>query len=203
MQRIQNINPMFAENKAFLFSAVYYIERHQLESKMNISYRRGKINQNFKGTQFLKTEDGFGVFDNIRGSPRYWQKLRYDLLAKLEQCGPFQFFYTLSCANKRWYENLATILTKRNANVIVLHQKEEETNDELILLHNRSPTKVCQKKQDSEYSDEDEIDEVEEEVELLKAPLDNDEKEDRNLKNEKEEGSPTIAKSNYFVLNPD
>ena len=111
----------------------------------------------------------------------------------------FPIFYTLSCANKRWYENLATILTKRNANVIVLHQKEEETNDELILLHNRSPTKVCQKKEESEYSDEDEMDEVEEEVEILKDPLDNDEKEDRNLKNEKEEGSPTIAKSNYFV----
>jgi hypothetical protein len=136
---------MFAENKAFLFSAVYYIESNQLESKMNVSYRRGEIKPNSKGTQFLKTEDGFGVFDNIRGSPRYWQKLRYDLLAKLEQCGPFQFFYTLSCANKRWYENLATILTKRDANVIVLHQKEEETNDACILLH-RNPTKVNQKK---------------------------------------------------------
>ena len=198
MQRIQNINPMFAENKAFLFSAVYYIERHQLESKMNISYRRGKIKQNLKGAQFLKTEDGFGVFDNIRGSPRYWQKLRYDLLAKLEQCGPFQFFYTLSCANKRWYENLATILTKRNANVIVLHRKEEETNDESVLLH-KNPIKVCRKKEESEYSDEDEINEVEEEVNILKDPLENDEEEDRNEIKEKEEGKQIISKSNYFV----
>ena len=57
-------------------------------------------------------EDGFSVFDNIKGSPRYWQKLRFDLIAKLEQLGPFQFFYTLSCADKRWDENIATLIMK-------------------------------------------------------------------------------------------
>ena len=96
MQRLLNINPVFARNKPFLFSAAHYIEKYQLEYRMNISYRRGKIDNNPEGKNFLKTEDGFAVFENIPGSPKYWQKLKFDLIAKLEQLGPFQFFYTLS-----------------------------------------------------------------------------------------------------------
>ena len=60
----------------------------------------------------MQTEDGYAVFDNICGSPRYWKKMKLDLIAKLEQLGPASFFYTLSCANKRWEDNLATILFK-------------------------------------------------------------------------------------------
>ena len=37
MQRLLNVNPMFAENKAFLFSAVNYVEQEQLMKRMNIS----------------------------------------------------------------------------------------------------------------------------------------------------------------------
>jgi hypothetical protein len=31
------------------------------------------------------------------------------MIARLEQLGPFQFFFTLSCADKRWLENFAHI----------------------------------------------------------------------------------------------
>ena len=89
---------------------------------------RGKISLTNEGKSFLKTEDGFSVFDNIRGSPRYWQKLRYDLVAKLEQLGPFQFFYTLSCADKRWDENIATLIMKNCTEIKVMHFMEEIGN---------------------------------------------------------------------------
>jgi hypothetical protein len=59
--------------------------------------------------------------------------------------------------------------------------------------------KSIRKKEESEYSDEDETNKVEEEVEILKDPLDNDEKEDRNQKKEKEDGKQAIVKSHYFV----
>lgn len=70
MQRLVNINPMFAQNKAFLFSAVAYLEQHQLMSRINISFMRGKMNASQDGGQYLQTEDGFAVFDGIAGSPR-------------------------------------------------------------------------------------------------------------------------------------
>ena len=36
---------------------------------------RGKVKRDDAGKQFLKTEARFAVFDNIPGSPRYWQKI--------------------------------------------------------------------------------------------------------------------------------
>jgi hypothetical protein len=135
LQRIHNLNPVFAQNKPFIFTAVYYIEQYQLEFKVNISYMRGKMKSDGNGKDFLQMDDGFSVFDNIRGSPRYWQKLRYDMIAKLEQLGPFQFFYTLSCADKRWDENIATIIAKYCPGMKVLHYLEELGGNEQLLDH--------------------------------------------------------------------
>ena len=39
-----------------------------------------------------------GVLENAPGTPRYWQKKRHELIGKLENLGPFQLFFTLSCA---------------------------------------------------------------------------------------------------------
>ena len=59
--------------------------------------------------------------------------MKYDLIAKMEQLGPAQFFYTLSCANKRWEENLATILSKVKPDVTVMHYLEEIAGSENFL----------------------------------------------------------------------
>ena len=63
-------------------------------------------------------EDAFSVFDNVSGTVRYWQQKRYKVLAKLEQLGPFQFFFTLSCADKRWDENFVSILRQKGLHII-------------------------------------------------------------------------------------
>ena len=43
---------------------------------------------------------------------------QYEVLAKLEQLGPFQFFFTLSCADKRWDENFVSILRQKGLQII-------------------------------------------------------------------------------------
>ena len=48
---------------------------------------------------------------------RYWQKKRYEVIAKLEQLGPFQFFFTLSCADKRWDENFVALLQQKGLTI--------------------------------------------------------------------------------------
>ena len=35
------------------------------------------------------------------------------MIARLDNLGPFQLFYTLSCADMRWSENFAAILLER------------------------------------------------------------------------------------------
>ena len=154
MQRLQNINPIFAMNKPFLFSAVHLVEQQQLMSRMNISYLRGKMSKQQDGTQFLQTEDGYAVFDGLPGTPRYWQKMRYDLIAKMEQFGPPQFFYTLSCANKRWEENSATIIAKTRPDLEVMHCTEEKGEWEIIDINKRKMKDI------EEYEDEDENEDV-------------------------------------------
>ena len=128
---------------------------------MNISYMRGQVRNSAEGRKLLQTEDGFAVFDSIPGSPKYWQKFKYDLIAKLEQLGPFQFFYTLSCVDKRWDENLATVISKTYPHMIVMHYLEEVYNSRA----DQDPDEDTIKLSDEDYySDEDEVEDLKAEV---------------------------------------
>ena len=109
MQRLQNKNPQFRKNKSYLFAAMYFLERQQFEQRINLSVQRGQISSD---GSFCELKDAMSVFDNIKGTPKYWQKKRIDMIAKIEQLGPFQFFFTLSCADKRWDENLVSFFPK-------------------------------------------------------------------------------------------
>ena len=62
--------------------------------------------------------DAMTVFEEIKGTPKYWQRIRTDMIAKIKQLGPFQFFFTLSCADKRWAENFVSILNQMGHNVV-------------------------------------------------------------------------------------
>ena len=156
-QRLLNKNLAFSKNKPFVFSAVNYVEQQQLMNRMNISYLRGKVTQSSEGTKFLQTEDGYAVFDGIPGSPRYWQKMKFDLIAKMEQLGPPQFFYTLSCANKRWEENTATIFAKTRPDLLVMHSQEETGSAKILNIRKDS---------EKEYEEEDEIEDIEDDVSI-------------------------------------
>ena len=118
-QRILNENPKFAKNPAFLYAAVAHTELKQIQRNINISFSRGKQSTNFDGTLSLKVDDPFAVLDNIKQTPRYWKKNKYELFAKIDNFGRFQFFYTLSCGELRWEENIAAILKQNDPNITV------------------------------------------------------------------------------------
>ena len=73
---------------------------------------------------------GMSVFDNVKGTHRYWKKIRNKLVAKIEQLGPFQIFFTLSCADKRWPEIFKTILNLKGHKVEI---RREEGAIECVL----------------------------------------------------------------------
>ena len=124
--RLQSFDKRWCKNPAFVFACVYCIEREQLERQINISYMRGRVVQG----SMVNLEEVFHVFDNIPGTFRYWQQRRYEVVAKLEQLGPFQFFFTLSCADKRWSENFVSILSQRGLKIIYEPVKHDvETDD--------------------------------------------------------------------------
>ena len=46
---------------------------------------------------------------NIRGSPPYYQRVSYDLLAMIRQLGTPTWFFTLSAADLKWPDMIQTI----------------------------------------------------------------------------------------------
>ncbi len=135
MQRLQNVDKRWSNDSSYVFAAVHFTEREQFESKINISFQRGtRI-----GNTIVGLEDAFSVFDKMPSTPRFWQQKRHEVVAKLEQLGPFQFFFTLSCADKRWPENFASILHQKGLDISfkqkLLAQNEEEFELDDILVN--------------------------------------------------------------------
>ena len=101
-QRILNHDRRFANSTEYVFASYAYLEQRRLESNINISFMRGKSNA--QGQYSL--DDAYSVLENAPGTPRYWQKKRHELIGKLENLGPFQLFFTLSCAEKNGMKTL-------------------------------------------------------------------------------------------------
>ena len=117
IQRVVNKDQRFARSPAYTYAAVAYIEKKQLQRNINISGTRGKKVENSDGGITYELEDGYTVLDDVKNTPRYWKKAKYEMLAKLENLGAFQLFFTLSCADMRWKENFAAILRDQGLNL--------------------------------------------------------------------------------------
>ena len=94
---------------------------------------RGKPKASNSGKTVYSLEDPYSVLDNSPGTPRYWQKKKYELIARLENLGPFTFFFTLSCADKRWNENFTTFLQEHNLEYVIENGIEKCYVDEMPL----------------------------------------------------------------------
>ena len=57
---------------------------------------RGKPKGTNNGRTTYSLEDPYSVLDSSPGTPRYWQKKKFELIARLENLGPFNFFLHLA-----------------------------------------------------------------------------------------------------------
>merc|ERR1711884_324192 len=105
----------------------------KLEKQCNISFTRGSLSKTPEGVEVMQVKDGFAAFRNIRGSPKYWQQARNELIAKVEQLGPFQAFFTLSCAEMRWTEVVTSIL-ELGGHKMSWDKWDEDMRDENIMV---------------------------------------------------------------------
>ena len=120
-QRVKNYDRRFSENPDFVFASYSYLERQRLDKQVGISFQRGKK----KANGVYSLDDPFTVLDGVPGTPRYWRGQRYDLIAKLENLGAFQIFFTLSCADMRWPEIFTAFLRKHEIHYEVKNGREE------------------------------------------------------------------------------
>ena len=90
-----NHNSMYAKSSDYLFVAQQHIERHLLENNISVAGQKGKVSEGADGTKIVSCSNAFDVFGKIPGTPQYWKNLRNELFARMEQLGPFHFFFTL------------------------------------------------------------------------------------------------------------
>ena len=96
-QRLLNADERFSKDNLYVFMASTFIEQEQLEKQINISGMRGSSKPGADGETVVNLQDLFSVFKSIKGTPKYWQTAKYELIAKVKQLGPFHLFFTFSC----------------------------------------------------------------------------------------------------------
>ena len=98
-----NVNPIFAQNVDYVFYAQQAVERFSIERQISMSMSHGGLTTNEKGeSTLIPSDDAINIFQKIPGTPAYWKVFRNELYGRLEQKGPFHWFFTLSCAEMRW-----------------------------------------------------------------------------------------------------
>ena len=94
-QRMLNRDDRFAKTPGYLFGAMSMVEADRLRSNANLTGMRGTRRAGPGGEVSFQIDDPCSVFEKIPGTPKYWQRVRYEIISKLENIGPFQVSNTL------------------------------------------------------------------------------------------------------------
>ena len=88
---------MFASEADYIFYALSVTQQLQLSSHINIALKMlcsghvtaGMLASNFTETvkSFLAKDDTYQVMGNSRGTPAYWKKFLFEVLALVKQLG--------------------------------------------------------------------------------------------------------------------
>ena len=109
--RLQDIDGRFARDLDYLFVAQYIVECKQvLDDGNNFAWRQ-KPTQHITASQVkdrafmsenVSADKAYRFLKNVRGSPPYYQRTFYELLAMIRQLGTPTWFFTLSAADMKW-----------------------------------------------------------------------------------------------------
>ena len=131
VQRLRNKDTRFSTDPSYVFATAAYLEKKQLQRNINVSFQRGREVRDQDGVCKYELEDAFSVFNSIKNTPKYWKNVKYEMLARLDNLGPFHFFFTLSCADLRWDENFSCILCKLGIQIEYDTSFDEDTGNEV------------------------------------------------------------------------
>ena len=120
-QRLLNYKQRFASDSDYIFYALSVMLQLNLNSQINIAMKKvctnqltaGMLSSNFSDTvkSFIAKDEGFNFMKSVKGTPAYWKKFIFEVLAMVKQLGLPTFFMTLSCADLRWNQ-LISIISK-------------------------------------------------------------------------------------------
>ena len=145
--RLLHYSGRFATNPEYLFFAQFITEQKKVSDSINIALKKvhgqhitaSQVRSNSEILQHLVSQDQAYLFlRQIPGSPPYWQKFMYEVVAMVKQLGIPTWFMTLSCADLRWPE-LFQIISKCNGKDMTDNQVDALSYDERCRLLNLNP----------------------------------------------------------------
>ena len=102
---------------SYVFYSQHSVEKERIQSQITYAGQKGPAEKIRKGTLNIKVKDIHSFFQNVRGTPKYWQAEKNNLIAKVKQLGPFHLFFTFSCAEDRWFDVMISALRKNCNNI--------------------------------------------------------------------------------------
>ena len=117
-QRLLDVDGRFARDLDYLFAAQYIVESKQIfDDASNFIWRQKPSTQltardaksSSKIEQNVRNDKAYAFLKNVRGSPPYYQKTFYELLAMIRQLGTPTWFFTLSAADMKWPDTIRMI----------------------------------------------------------------------------------------------
>ena len=82
------------------------------------------LTNNFSDSSFLSKDDAYQFMGTIKGTPAYWKKFLYEVLAIIKQLGLPKFFMTLTKIQLRPSTlNLELVETSRGCMITPLYHK--------------------------------------------------------------------------------
>ncbi|KXJ13769.1 ATP-dependent DNA helicase PIF1 [Exaiptasia diaphana] len=124
--RLLHYSGRFATNPEYLFFAQFVIEQKKVSDSINIALKKihsqpisaSQLRSNAQSFQSLICQDQAYLFlRQIPGTPPYWQKFMYEVVAMVKQLGIPTWFMTLSCADLRWPELFQIIARTQGKNI--------------------------------------------------------------------------------------
>jgi hypothetical protein len=149
--RLLHYSGKFATNPEYLFYAQFIMEQKKISDSINIALKKvhgqsvtaSQVKSNSQAFQNLLLQDQAYLFlRQIPGSPPYWQKFMYEVVAMVKQLGIPTWFMTLSCADLRWPE-LFQIIAKTKGNDLTDEEVEALSYHERCSMLNLNPVIVA------------------------------------------------------------
>ena len=149
--RLLHYSGKFAMNPEYLFFAQFIIEQKKVSDSINIALTKvhgqsvtaSHLRSNLQRLQNLICQDQAYLFlRQIPGTPTYWQKFMYEVVAMVKQLGIPTWFMTLSCADLRWPE-LFQIIAKTQGLSLTDEEIEALSYNERCSMINLNPVVVA------------------------------------------------------------
>ena len=149
--RLLHQSGRFATNPEYLFFTQFIIEQKKVSDSINIALKKvhgqfvtaSQIRSNVQTLQNLICKDQAYLFlRQIPGTPPYWQRFMYEVVAMVKQLGIPTWFMTLYCADLRWPE-LFQIISRIHGKDITDEEVDALSYDEKCKMLNLNPVIVA------------------------------------------------------------